>query len=283
MSGIRVVTDSACDLAPELAAAEGITIVPLSIRFGSDELVDGRDLTTAEFWQRCERSPQLPETAAPSPGAFESAFRQLAEGGADGIVCVNISSRLSATMQSAQVAAGAFAEQLPVRVVDSRFASMGQGLLAMAAARMAAQGKGIDDVAGTVEDLIPRTKLLATLDTLENLKKGGRIGGAQALIGTMLSIKPVIQVLDGAVEQESKQRTRARSLRYLADQVKAHAPVESLTVMHGEAPDLDEMLDLLSEVVPRSEILVGSIGPVIGTHSGPRAIGVTFHTCTPTR
>jgi DegV family protein with EDD domain len=278
MSGIRVVTDSACDLAPELAASEGISIVPLTIRFGSEELVDGQDLTTAGFWQRCESSAELPETAAPSPGAFETTFRQLAEEGAEGIVCVNISSRLSATMQSAQVAAAAVAPRVPVRVVDSCFASMGQGLLVLAAARMAAQGKGIDDVAGVVEDLIPRTKLLATLDTLENLKKGGRIGGAQALIGTMLSIKPVIQVLDGAVEQESKQRTRARSLRYLADKVKEYAPVEGLSVMHGQAPDLEEMLDLLTEIVPRSEILVGSIGPVIGTHSGPRAIGVTFHT-----
>jgi len=278
MSGIRVVTDSSCDLPPELAASEGISIVPLTIRFGSEELVDGQDLTTSGFWQRCERSPQLPETAAPAPGAFEATFRDLAEKGADGIVCVNISSRLSATMQSAQVAASAVAGQVPVRVIDSRFASLGQGLLTLAAARMAAQGKGIDDVAGAVEDLIPRTKLLATLDTLENLKKGGRIGGAQAFIGTMLSIKPVIQVLDGAVEQESKQRTRARSLRYLADKVKEHGPVEGLSVMHGEAPDLEEMLDLLGEVVPRAEILVGSIGPVIGTHAGPRAIGVTFHT-----
>jgi DegV family protein with EDD domain len=283
MSGIRVVTDSACDLPPELAAAEGVTIVPLTIRFGGEELVDGRDLTTAGFWERCGASPVLPETAAPSPGAFEAAFRDLAEQGAEGIVCVNISSHLSATMQSAQVAAGAVASQIPVRVVDSRFASMGQGLMVLAAARMAGQGKGLDDVAGTVEDLIPRTKLLATLDTLENLKKGGRIGGAQALIGTVLSIKPVIQVLDGAVEQESKQRTRARSLRYLVDKVKESAPVESVTVMHGQAPDLEEMLEMLDEVVPRSEVLVGLIGPVIGTHAGPRAIGVTFHTATSSR
>lgn len=283
MSGIRVVTDSACDLPSELTASEGISVVPLTIRFGSEELVDGQDLTTAGFWQRCERSPQLPETAAPSPGAFEATFRELASKGADGIVCVNISSHLSATMQSAQVAASAVADQVPVRVIDSRFASLGQGLLVLAAARMAARGKGIEDVSGAVEDLIPRTKLIATLDTLENLKKGGRIGGAQAFIGTMLSIKPVITVLDGAVEQESKQRTRARSLRYLADKVREHAPLEALAVMHGQAPDIEEMLDLLSDVVPRSEILIGSIGPVIGTHVGPRAIGVTFQSAATAR
>ncbi len=278
MPGIWVVTDSSCDLPAALAADQRIDVVPLTIRFGEEELVDGRDLTPQEFWARCARSPMLPETAAPAPGAFEAVFRRIAAEGADGIVCVNISSRLSATMQSAQLASEAVASDIPVRVIDSRFASMGQGLLALAAARMAAQGKDLDDVAGTVEDLVPRTRLLAVLDTLENLKKGGRIGGAQAFIGTMLSIKPVIQVVDGAVEQESKQRTRSRSLRYLADKVKEFAPVEALTVMHGDAPDLDEMLDLLDGITPRADILVGDIGAVIGTHVGPRAIGVTFHT-----
>src|SRR5579864_4233706 len=141
MAGIRVVTDSACDMPAELADELGIEIVPLTIRFGSEELVDRQDLTTSGFWERCARSPVLPETAAPSPGAFEAVFRRLAEKGADGIVCVNISSRLSATMQAAQVAAGAVGDAVPVRVVDSRSASMGQGLLALAAARMAAQGK----------------------------------------------------------------------------------------------------------------------------------------------
>ena len=278
MPGIRVVTDSSSDLPTALAAQHGIEVVPLTIRFGEEELVDGKDLTPSQFWARCARSPVLPETAAPAPGAFEAVFRRLAGEGADGIVCVNISSRLSATMQSAQLAAEAVSSDIPVRVIDSCFASLGQGLMALAAARMAAQGKGIDDVAGTVEDLVPRTRLLAVLDTLENLKKGGRIGGAQAFIGTMLAIKPVIQVVDGAVEQESKQRTRSRSLRYLADKVKGFAPVESLAVMHGDAPDLDEMLDLLDTITPRADILVGDIGAVIGTHAGPRAIGVTFHT-----
>jgi DegV family protein with EDD domain len=278
MPGIRVVTDSSCDLPAALAADQRIEIVPLTIRFGEEELVDGRDLTPRQFWARCARSPMLPETAAPAPGAFEAVFRRIAAEGADGIVCVNISSRLSATMQSAQIAGEAVASDIPVRVIDSRFASMAQGLLALAAARMAAQGKALDDVAGTVEDLVPRTRLLAVLDTLENLKKGGRIGGAQAFIGTMLSIKPVIQVVDGAVEQESKQRTRSRSLRYLADKVKEFGPIEALTVMHGDAPDLDEMLDLLDGITPRADILVGDIGAVIGTHAGPRAIGVTFHT-----
>jgi DegV family protein with EDD domain len=277
MPGIRVVTDSACDLAPATVAAHHLTVVPLTIRFGDVELVDGRDITPKEFWARCARSPGLPETAAPSPGAFAEAFGELAAAGAEGIVCVTISSRLSATIQSAQAAAREVSDLIPVRVVDTLMASSGEGIEVLAAARMAAEGKAIEDVAGAVEDLAARTRLYAALDTLENLKKGGRIGGAQAFLGSLLSIKPVIQIKDGVVEQESKQRTRARSLRYLADKVAAAGAIENLAIMHAEAPDLDSFLDMLAENYPRDAILVCDVGPVIGTHAGPAAIGVAFH------
>jgi DegV family protein with EDD domain len=276
MSGIRVVTDSACDLPDDVVAEHRLTIVPLNIRFGTTELVDRRDLTTKEFWERCAASPVLPETSAPSPGAFADAFRALAAEGADGIVCINLSSGLSATIQAAQAAAKEVADTVPVQVIDSKMASLGQGIQVLAAARMGAQGKSLDDVVGTVTDLVGRTRLVATLDTLENLKKGGRIGGAQAFLGSMLSIKPVIQVVDGAVEQESKQRTRSRSLRYVADKVAAAGAVESLSVMHAEAPDLNEFLDMLDPVTPRDRILVGEVGAVIGTHAGPGAMGCVY-------
>jgi DegV family protein with EDD domain len=148
--------------------------------------------------------------------------------------------------------------------------------MAIAAARMAAQGKGVDDVAGAAEDLVSRTRLYATLDTLDNLKKGGRIGGAQAFIGTLLSFKPVIQVVEGKVEQEAKPRTRSRSLKYLVDKVREHGPVEHLALVHAEATDAEEFLDMLGEISARDEILVGNVGAVIGTHAGQGAIGVTF-------
>ena len=276
MPGIRVVTDSACDLPGRVVAEHAVTVVPLSIRFGETELVDGRDLTVEDFWARCAASPRLPETAAPSPGAFAEAFRSLAGEGADGVVCVNLSSRLSATIQAAQAAATEVAGTVPVQVIDSKTASLGQGILVLAAARMAAEGKGMEDVVGAVTDLVGRVRLIATLDTLENLKRGGRIGGAQAFLGSMLSIKPVIQVIDGAVEQESKQRTRSRSLRYLADKVAGAGGIESLSVMHAQAPDLNEFLDMLNPVVPRDQILVGDVGPVIGTHAGTGAIGCAY-------
>jgi DegV family protein with EDD domain len=276
MSPVHIVTDSACDLPPALEAEYNIAIVPLTIRFGDQEFVDRRDLSPQEFWTRSASSPVLPETAAPSPGAFETAFRQAAAAGAEGVVCINLSSLLSATFAAAELAAKAVADTIPVRVIDSKTLTMGLGNLCLSAARMAAEAKGIEDVAGAAEDLIPRTRTYAALDTLENLKKGGRIGGAAAMFGSMLSIKPIIDVTGGKVEQESRQRTRSKSLRYLADKVREHPKVENLAVMHGDAPDVEEMLDLLAPVYPRDEIVVGQLGAVIGAHGGPRIMGITF-------
>jgi DegV family protein with EDD domain len=165
---------------------------------------------------------------------------------------------------------------VPVRVIDSRAVSMAEGTVAIAAAELAAAGKGLDDVAAGAEAMVPRTRTFAALDTLDNLRKGGRIGAAQALLGSMLSIKPIIQVVEGKVEPESKQRTRSKSLRYLAEKVHQAGAVEHLTVMHGGAPDVDTLLDLLADVCPRDRITVADVGAVIGTHAGPRVIGVTF-------
>ena len=276
MAGIRVVTDSACDLPQALADQHHIEIVPLTIRFGDEELVDRRDLSPKEFWARSAESPVLPETAAPSAGAFEEVYKRLAGEGADGIVCVTLSSALSATHQAAALAAKSMGD-IPIRVVDSKAVTMAQGLMALAAAKLGEEGAGVDDAAQAVEELVARSRIFATLDTLENLKKGGRIGAAQALFGSLLSIKPVIELSNGVVEAESKQRTRSKSLRYLVEKVKEHGKVENLVVMHGEAPDLEEFLDLVGAVYPRDDILVGDIGAVIGTHGGPRVMGVVFH------
>ena len=273
--GVRVVTDSACDLPDDLVAKLDIEIVPLTIRFGSDELVDRRELSTDDFWRRLTESDVLPETSAPSAGAFEKSFRSLVDGGADGIVCINLSSKLSATMQAAQVAAKGMRDDCPVEVVDSLHVSMGLGNLCITAARQAAEGESLESIVATVLDQRERTKLYGTLDTLEFLKKGGRVGNARALLGSMLAIKPVVEVRDGVVEEAGKVRTRSKALRLLVDKVK-ESPVENLAVLHGNAPDLGELLDMLDPLVGRDEIVVGQIGTVIGTHAGPRVIGVTF-------
>lgn len=277
MPGIRVVTDSSCDLPPATVAELEIDIVPLTIRFGNDEFVDREELSAQEFWAKVATSPVLPETAAPSPGAFEAAYRRAIADGCDGVVCVTLSADLSATYQSAELAAKNVGDDIPIRVIDSRSVTMGLGLSAIAAGRAAKQGKGLDDVAGVVEDLVPRTRVYGALDTVENLRKGGRIGAAQAMLGSMLSIKPIITIR-GTVEPESKQRTRSKSLRYLVEKVREHGQVEDLAICHGAAKDVDELLDLCASVYPRDDILVADIGPVIGTHGGPGVIGIVFHT-----
>jgi DegV family protein with EDD domain len=216
----------------------------------------------------------LPETAAPSAGAFEETFQRLAAEGADGIVCINLSSHLSATMQSAQVAAKALKGTCPVEVVDSMMVSMGLGLQCIAAQRLADEGKDLDTIARAAEDMAGRTRLYGALDTLEHLRRGGRIGAAQALLGGMLSIKPVIDVRDGAVAEAGKVRTRSKSLKLLADKVAGATAPEHVFVFDAQAPDVDEMVELLAPTVARDQIEFGTIGPVIGTHAGPRTIGV---------
>ncbi len=274
---VRVVTDSACDLPDDLIERHGIEVVPLTIRFGNEELVDRKELSTDEFWRRLTESDVLPETSAPSAGAFEDTFRRLVGDGATGIVCINLSSELSGTMQAAQVAARAVEGECPVVVIDSLLVSMGLGNLCITAAERAADGDSLESIVANVTDRRNRTKLYGTLDTLEFLKKGGRVGNARALLGSMLAIKPVVEVRNGVVEEAGKVRTRSKALRLLVDRVK-EGPFENLAVLHGNAPDLDELLDLLEPLAPRDEIVVGQIGPVIGTHAGPRVIGVTFQT-----
>jgi fatty acid kinase fatty acid binding subunit len=280
---VKIVTDSSCDLPDGLVSELDIDVVPLTIRFGSEELVDRKDLTPAEFWARCATSAELPSTAAPAPGAFEEVFRRAAAGGAEGVMCVVLSSKLSATGESAQAAARAVADVVPVKVIDSLSVSLGHGVMAVQGARRAAQGATLDEIAAMAEDMAGRTKIFATLDTLEYLKRGGRIGAAQALLGSILSIKPCIEVVDGKVEPGPKQRTRSRSLQWLADQVGALSSgkaggVENLAVLHGDAPDVDTLLGLLSPHFPRDQIVVGQLGAVVGAHTGPRTIGVAFQT-----
>jgi DegV family protein with EDD domain len=276
MPGIRVVTDSACDLPDEIATRHRITVVPLTIRFGAEEL---SDVGPKDFWVQAHQSPVLPATAAPSPGAFVEAFRHLSAEGADGIACINLSSKLSATIEAARTAARQLEGEVKVEIIDSTSVSLGQGLLVLSAARAAEDGKSLAQVAAAVTEAAPRLKVYGVLDTLENLKKGGRIGGAQALLGSMLAIKPVIEIREGVVHEESKQRTRSRSLQYLANKVTEAARagrIHELGIMHGDASDIDKFVDLVAVAVPRDRILVGLVGAVIGTHAGAGVIGVAW-------
>jgi DegV family protein with EDD domain len=271
---VRIVTDSACDLRGDEVEELGIEVVPLSIRFGDQEFIDREELSVEDFYRRLAESDDLPETAAPAPGRFEAAFRRQLDEGADAIVCINIASALSATMQSARTAADAI--DADIRVVDSRSITAGLGSLALAAARLGIDGASPDDIVAAVDSMSDRTYVFGALDTLDNLKKGGRIGGAQALLGSMLAIKPILDLSTGAVEEAGRQRTRKKALMWLRDKLAEFPVVENLAVMHGEAPDLDVFLEMIDPLVNLDDVRVEKIGAVIGTHGGPRVMGLAF-------
>jgi DegV family protein with EDD domain len=274
---IRVVTDSACDLPASILAEHRITVVPLKIRFGDQEFVDRIELTTDEFWARCAASDELPSTAAPSVGDFKEAYLALHREGATGIVVVSLSSALSATMQSAQLAVEEVASEIPVVVVDSRSVSLGLGMMVVAAAEAGAAGKSLDEVADTARSLVDRTHVWAAFDTLENLKKGGRIGGAKAFLASALAIKPIITCKDGVVHEGGKQRTRAKALAFLVDKVREHSDVTRVAVAHADCSDVDAFVEMVRPHAP-GEILIGDIGAVIGTHAGRGTMAVVFQT-----
>jgi len=273
---IKVITDSACDLPPDLIGNLGVEIVPLTVRFGDTEYVDGRDITPTEFWAKCGASSELPQTAAPSQGSFEEAYRRAAAAGATGIVVISLSAELSATIQSAQLAARDWGGQIPVRIVDSLNASMGQGLTVIECAERARQGASIDEIVALAGDLAPRTFVFAALDTLENLKKGGRIGGAKALLATALSIKPLIEIRSGKVEEAGKARTRSKALAVLVDQLAKHeGRIERLGILHAQCADVGAFVEMVGKV-HGGPAIIGDIGAVIGTHAGQGTIGIAF-------
>ena len=275
---VRIVTDSSADLPAAEAERLGVEVVPLSIRFGHDEYTDGVDLSVAEFYDKLATASELPETAAPSPGAFEAAFRRQASAGADAVVCINLSSGLSATIQSAQNAAKALDGELDVRVVDSRSITSGLGTQVTLAAEAAAGGAGADDVVALVEGLAGRTHVFGALDTLDNLKKGGRIGGAQAAAR--------LAAVDQATARHLLRRggggragpaPGARRWSGCATRSFALPTVEHLCVAHGMAPDVDaDAGPPRRPAIRPTRSRVTIIGPTIGTHGGPRVMGLTW-------
>ncbi len=275
---VGIVTDSSCDLSDADIAGLNVEIVPLFIRFGSSEYVDREQITVADFYRQMASSDQLPQTAAPPPGRFEQAFRRLLDAGCEAVVCINLSSALSATRQSASQAADLVREaddMVDIRVLDSRSVSAGLGTMVLQAAQRAADSATADEIETLIGDTSQRTRVFGTLDTLENLRKGGRIGGAQAMLGSVLSIKPIVDISSGEVTEAAKVRTRRKALAWLQDKVRASAPVEHLTIMHGQATDAELLRTMLSDTYD-GEIRVAEIGPVVGTHAGQGVLGIAY-------
>ena len=274
--GIKIVTDSSADIPRDLANKLGISVVPIYVRFGEETYREGIDISRNEFYERMEREvpDNLPSTAAPSPSDFMQIYEPLLDAGHD-IISLHVSSAFSGTYNAARVAGFGAGGGDRITVIDSRSVSMCLGWLAISAAKAANKGVEKDQIIETVSDMIPRLRIPSFLETLEYIRYGGRIGSAQAFLGTMLDVKPILNIEDGKVVPLTKTRTRSKALDKLTTVVHRLAPFQALAVMHTHAPDLaEEMIDRVSEFHPRSRILVGQTGTAMGCHVGPGAIGV---------
>jgi DegV family protein with EDD domain len=276
MSRVAVVTDSASDMDPARAASLGITIVPLIVNFGSETYSAGVDLSTADFWKRMTApDAPFPTTAACSPGDFQVAYQRLFDEGADAIVSVHVAGTLSGTIKAAEVARASLKDR-DIQIVDSMSASMGEGMLAELAVQMASDGRSAAEIAETLNRRREDLQVYLALETLEYLKRGGRISGAQAAIGTLLSVKPIIEIKDGRVETAERVRTRGKAREKLVELL-AVRPMERLSVLHTTNADVDEFVEQIIPRIPggidRSKVTIDTVGPSVGPHLGPGCVG----------
>ena len=278
--GIRIVTDSTADLPKALCAEYGIEVVPLTVNFCPESFLDGVNLDPAGFWAKLKTSPHHPSTAQPAPGDFLERYRRIHAAG-DEIISLHISSRMSGTVQSAQIAA----QMLPeagISVIDTRSVSLGLGLLVLGAARMAREGKSREEIVAWAEATCDRMHILFTIDTLEFLQRNGRIGKAAALLGGLLGLKLILQVdREGVVAPADKVRGRSRVLARAKELMQQRVPPGRkirLAVVHAQSPD---EAHAWGEEVKRDyqveEYLVGDLGAVVACHAGPGALGIIFH------
>jgi DegV family protein with EDD domain len=280
---IRVVTDSLAWIPADVAAEHGIRVVPLHVSFGDEHFTETVDLTNREFYRRLREAKTVPKTSQPSPGEFLDAYRDVARG-AQAILSIHASSRLSGTFHAAATAAEMLRGEAPgvwVEVLDTLQIATAQGIVAIRAAEAAAAGTPFEQILSDTRELIPKPRILVTVETLEYLQRGGRIGRARAFLGSLLNIKPVLGVEDGEVVPKERVRSRSKVMERIVDLVVEYAqgrPLAHAGILHAEAPESAQELERrLRERVTIERLLTAEIGPVIGTYVGPGAFGVTFH------
>ena len=275
MRQVAIFTDSASDLDPTRAAAEGISIVPLLVTFGSDTYKAGVEMSTAEFWDRMVApDAPFPKTAAASPGEFKDAFEAAFEAGARAIVSINVTGTLSGSIKSAQIARDLLPDR-EIHVIDSQGASMEQGILARMGVELADAGVPAAEIAERLEARTGDLRVYVALETLEYLKKGGRISGAQAAIGTLLSVKPIIRVANGVVDMVDKVRTRSKARERLIELI-TERPIERLAILHTVSPDVEAFRDEVLSRAPGLDaagVTIGLVGASVGPHLGPGCVG----------
>ena len=270
---LRIVTDSTCDLPRDAIQALGITVVPLSILFGDEELLDGIDIQAEQFFRRLERDPHMPTTAQPSPALFARAYQRLIDEGATEILSIHLAHQLSGTLESARQGAQ-WLEGARIEFLDSSTVSLGLGVGVMEAAKAARAGASIEDVSALAADIFRRTHIFVTLDTLEYLRRGGRMSRGQEWLGTLLKVKPVLSIEHGEVVPVGRVRTRQRAIEDIIARCADLRPVEHLFVLHSTTPDeASYMRDRIAALDAHAPITVGPVTPVVGVHGGPGILG----------
>lgn len=280
MGKIHVVTDSGSDLALEVKERLGIHVVPMTVQFGSEIFKDGVEISVADFYAKLKTESEMPSTCQPSPADFVAMYEKIAEPG-DTIISVHLSSKMSGTYQSSVLASTMLDSSIKVITVDSKAASMGLGLVAVTAAEGVQAGKDLDEILSDVQHVIDHLQVYFVVDTLEFLKKNGRIALAQALVGTMLSIKPILTLVDGEVAPFEKIRGKAKALKRVRElilefQARSREKTIRAALSHATAPEeAEQVIDALKLVLPvGGEVVVGEIGPTIGVHTGPGVVAL---------
>jgi DegV family protein with EDD domain len=275
MGGVAVVTDSTCDLPRDLVEQLGIRVVPLSVTFGDETLISGISIGHEEFYARLRRTDRLPTTSQPAPAWFEEAYGDCIDDGLDAVVSLHVSSALSGTVELARHRAGKV--DIPVEVVDSRMVGGSLGLAVLAAHRVAEAGGTVEEVVAAAERVRDRSQSLLVVDTLDFLRRGGRLTGAQALVGNVLRVKPLLHLTEGRVEVRERTRTWTRAMDRIVDIVEelaADGPVDVILAHAVAAERAAELWSRLEDRVQMAERLETLIGPIVGTHVGPGAIGL---------
>ena len=273
---VRIVADSTSDLPQALVEELGITIVPANVVIDDVNYRDGIDLTPDDFYSRLVSGSALPTTSQPSVGAFQTAYQELLDQG-DELVSIHVSGKLSGTVNSATQAKAALGEDSPIEIIDSQAASIAVALVVIEAAELARQSMSREEIAERVRGTLSRTFAAFAVDTLEYLQKGGRIGKAQAFVGSLLSVKPILTLMDGEVHPLERPRNHQRAMRRLVELVSEKAPASRLGVIYSTEQDwATELCESLSDLLPREQIVTARFGPALGTYVGPRAVGVAI-------
>jgi DegV family protein with EDD domain len=270
---VRIVTDSSCDLPAGVIAGYGICVVPLYINLGNQSYLDGIDMTRDEFYKRLPTFPKQPTTAVPSPQKFRAMYDALADEGASAVLSIHISSSLSAIVNVAQVAAQETAS-VPVTVFDSRQLSLGTGFLVETAAKLAWAGSMVPEILAALNEQIKRTHVFAVLDTLQFLRRSGRMNSVVSAIGELLQIKPILKMYDGIASAE-RVRTRNHAMKRLVELLHEYGPYEKVALLHSDAAERAKgLLQEVREFISDEKIWFEQINPVLGAHIGPGVVGL---------